>query len=230
MLKKVITTMIAVMILSLVPITAQATDSEVSTSSSRAQQEEMYAELIANGVPDEQAQNLVEKFQMEIPWDATLPNVTPAEIRQSDEGAYSKVTEIYPDGSLLVTTVEKPVENKQRSVSGCSVSVGSGYRNFRACNVKSSVVAIYFASFKADYTLVQGAIDSINSVWQGGCGSYSNLVTVSCGSPSIIRAKEGYDGRPALAQMRLDYRAKGGAGTTAYLNLNVGKDKATGGN
>ena len=120
---------------------------------------------------------------------------------------------IYEDGSYAITTISTPhtIENRA-SISGGTISSGSGYKNVKKAKISHST-GIISSEFYADYTFVTGRKSYISNVYDYNIkmllGSYS------FNSFGITKKNEDSTG-PATASLNFTARAIGGSGQTSY--------------
>jgi hypothetical protein len=159
---------------------------------------------------------------------------------QSEEPITSKTIErvtdtavvsTYSDGSISVTTQQKPVvwapkpgtvTTQGSSITGCSVTSGSGFRGFANCKVQGNSGLIGFGYYLS-YTLVQGGNDYIRESY----GATTQCVyPAACDQPFKDRQKLKED---AAGNAGVSYGMHASLGTTVtyYLTTNVGHDAAS---
>ncbi|MDX1770185.1 MAG: hypothetical protein R3328_01535 [Planococcaceae bacterium] len=187
------------------------------------------------GVEKQIQNSLILKLKKGIPWDSIKPE---SEIVSSEEIVSETETQViqkFKDGSISVQTLETPAvqvednistDNNESiftplSVTGGTVTTGTGYRTVRGAKVKVET-GICNAWFYADFTTLYGAMDRITSVYDStvvGIGGTTNSDTLN-----IVRATETLDNK-AEAKLNFQFVAFGGAGSsTVWLKLLVGKD------
>lgn len=132
----------------------------------------------------------------------------------------------FADGSISTTGINASPASTSRgvtplSVSGCTVSSGSGYRTFTNCKVEGTNgnVSVWFY---ANYTLVQGAADYIS--WYGSAAASSVPGSTSKPFWSVVRLNELAGTR---AQVSATTTWSYGVGSQTYTtSLGVGGDSA----
>lgn len=175
-------------------LTAEASELE-STNPGIEQQVEVsdreYIEnaLRSNGLSEDTIDSLLNKLDNGELWDS-LKGVNPiSEQTTTNENGVSKTIRTYADGSITITevgggAVTEVVENSDgnmispASVTGGTVTSGSGYRIVRGATVKDSNIVITM-SYRVDYEQWSGGRGKINRVYLPSVkvvpGSFSNV-------------------------------------------------------
>lgn len=175
-----------------------------------------------NGVDPATVDALVTKFEETGSVDSLAGAVPPASVKTVVLNGVKKSVQVYPDGSV-VTTSQEVETSRARSIAGCTVVSGSGYRQFQNCRVAGDN-GIVGLGFYATYTLVQGAYDNIGA--HSGAGATCSFG--SCSNPSWARAKTQEDSTgKAIVTEQVTYTTVAGSTTTNQLSLLVGADSAT---
>lgn len=188
--------------------------------------EEIRLELEKNNISKDIQNSLIDKLKRGEQWDS----MNPQKISQIPDG-YFKITEgvtktkryTFEDGSFIEQVVDVPIARQLRSVSGWSVSNGTGYHSVKGAKVVVSR-GICSVGFFADYTINNRANDRIDKVYDEFAkviaGSYSNLEL------ELISNEESANG-PAEAKVSADitYVAGIGASNREWIKLLVGDDK-----
>lgn len=184
-----------------------------------------------NGVEDRTIRDLLKKFKNGEVWDSQkkeYSNIKPAEILTYSDGTI-KEKYVYPDGSIMVSTVgtaQPKTSNNDiimaASVNGGTWTYGSGYSSCRNALVENNWGNLSL-SFYADFTLVNGAADMIDNVRDYRIyvigGTYSNVQL------GITDKYELTNYRPAEAKLSCDVTYYGGTATmNYYLKLRVAND------
>lgn len=146
------------------------------------------------------------------------------------EDGSSKEIYTYPDGSISVIEVKAP--QTRASISGGQSSSGSGYYIRKGALVSHNTGAVK-ASFKADYTNVNGGYDSLDKIYMPSItvygGDYSDARFGNQSMPSSSytpnKRKEDANGK-AFATLTFKLKSSNVA-STGYLQIFVGKDIAT---
>ncbi|MEV8214636.1 hypothetical protein [Leifsonia sp. NPDC077715] len=124
-------------------------------------------------------QRLVATFENGGRVDSLTGTEQPARVETAVSAGVKKSVQVYADGSVAVTSQQ--IESSQaRSISGCTVVSGSGFRSYNRCKVAGDnglVVLGYYAS----YTLVQGGFDYISSA----DGIVANCAITTCSNPTF---------------------------------------------
>jgi len=184
-----------------------------------------------NGVDNKTINRLIEKLEDGIMWDSfkeEYRNIRPAYIIESPDGTITEKY-VYPDGSIRVSTLVVPKYNHQpndnqtinpMSVGGGTWISGSGYRTCYGAYVKEDMVLL-LGAFYADFTLLDGAYDYISDAYDyeirviGGTHDDDSLV--------ITRSTE-TSTKYAEAKLQWTTDVSGGASSTCWVKLNVGKN------
>lgn len=171
---------------------------------------------------------LLRKLQNGQIWDS----MNPEKLRKVPTGALTPTLKepikryVFPDGSVIVSEIENlgtPVFVK-KSGSGVVGISGGGTGYYQYVNKKISYKgALYGYGFYADFTLVNGAYDYIDDVYDpfvnvvGGSGSINSCM--------INKSKESST-KPARAtcSVQLDFAGGVVGSGTHILELTVGKD------
>lgn len=201
-------------------------NSDVDTDS--LSREEVIKWFKDNGVDQETINSLMEKLNNNEMLDSINPEMQSRGIVTYSDDNETRI--VYPDGSITVTGIEGGeiinVPQSRASISGGSVSSGSGYSTRKGAKVYHNSGFLNM-SFYATYTNVQGGYDKIDSVYDKKCTSYlGNWSYLSFGRQKI---KEDANG-PARARFEVIYNASIGESNSSgnyYLDLRVGKDSAT---
>lgn len=141
----------------------------------------------------------------------------------------------YPDGSIKVNEVYRPetVSESIRSVSGGSVSSGSGWMTTKGARVYASV-GVATCWFYADYTFAKGGYDKITRIYDASIntigGTYHDATLgngpLTSDNNAPDKANENASGA-AYAKLSFKFDAYSGAGSqTCWMKLNVGGDNA----
>ncbi|MCM3574732.1 MULTISPECIES: hypothetical protein [Bacillota] len=200
-------------------------------------------ELKKYDVPDATISKLIKKLKNKEKWDSLNPEMqgtaTPVKI---DEETTKYV---YSDGSIYIESLSGGIVEEQAtssgmtvpvepssggittmgSISGGTVSSGSGYTVVKGAEVVGTVI-LAGASYKVDYTIVNGGYDTISA-------AYSRNITVpgpggdyTVEAWGVKKAKEDLNGKAYVA---LRFKAQNDAlgATTLYLNTYVGNNAAS---
>lgn len=148
------------------------------------------------------------------------------------KGDVEKVTEyVYPDGSINVDTITLPkdtVNSSNTSNTGISPNAitlgsqtsGSGYHAFKGAEIHRTA-GVVSASFYADFELIQGAYDLIQSVYNDNITIAGSYIIQSFG---IVKANEDASG-DALAELVFEGTSTGSyISTTFRMQFFVGND------
>ena len=152
------------------------------------------------------------------------PTAVPVSTSNSIGAGWNESRSVFTDGSVSITRIQLPSSPFLRaSITGCTVQSGSGYKNLLGCMVSNNTITTYFG-YSADFGYVQGARDSIFSVYDPFVYCYFG----SCSDPvlSITKKYEDANG-PATARLSTVFvLVGGGASSTTSLTLQVGNDSA----
>jgi hypothetical protein len=186
--------------------------------------------LISEGVTNDLASQLAKKHSQGKTLDSENGS-TPVKVIKNDTAEKYVEKKIFADGSVSVSSIEKPTKNYEASslpiarpayVGSCeTVSSGSGYRVYYDCRVqeKNGIVDL---AFRATYQIVQGAYDKISSAWGGYY--YSSGGSISGPKLTIPRANETFS-YSAHAQYAVVFVASNGGSSRTYkLHLYIKND------
>jgi hypothetical protein len=143
----------------------------------------------------------------------------------TDENPRKEYT--FSDGSKVIVSITPEVEVNQvagvTSIDGPdrAKSCGTGYCRYYSHRVSKETATVNMA-FLADFTIVDGAYDYINQVWDESAGAYGGTVT----TPDLrfLQAKEtSYSRANARLETTFTYFT-GGSSTDVTLNLYVGRN------
>lgn len=152
--------------------------------------------------------SLIEKLDNGVQIDSMNPEKDPISKYTTTNKAGEQVEKfIYEDGSYAITTISTPltIENKV-SISGGTISSGSGYRDVKGAKIShsSGTVEVYFY---ADYTSVTGIRSYISNFYDYNIkmllGSYS------FNSFGITKKNEDLN-TPAVASLNFTAKSIGG--------------------
>ncbi|MCG3086674.1 hypothetical protein [Sporosarcina cyprini] len=190
---------------------------------------EIQNSLSQYGVQQKVQVELLSKLEKGELWDSMKEDSIPVEEETVETTTGTKTIRKFEDGSILITGIlavesdpssYKPL-GKYDGVTPGTIIKGSGYVSYKDAVVYYDDLVTYIA-FNANFTILQGAMDFIDRVWEpkfkSKVGSATNI------SVGIIQAKETLDD-PAEAKMDLTINwYNGGVGAVTYLKLLVGKD------
>jgi hypothetical protein len=171
--------------------------------------EEARAFWTSHGVPAEVQDTLVDELSTTGAIDAIRHGVDPVSVETLDESDATVTVSTFPDGSISVTSVEKPVVvppgqiTTQASIAGCTAQGGSGYVNYTGC-VVSADAAIFKIAFKASYSVPNGASAKITSTW--GAQATSGVGTITNPTRTLWRPQAS-SVQQAVAKYHSDYTA-----------------------
>ncbi len=177
-------------------VPAQASSGTKISSSDRQHVLEFFREY---SVPPSRWGPLIKEWERGKPWDS-VKGGQPASIEMQDRADATVSISRYPDGSVKVSSLEKPIQavgggggdgtTPYASVSGCRVFTGSGYAVYRGCRVENQWGNIYLG-FNADYEVWPGygQIDGVGNQ-TAGCWGWG----WSCDQPWFEPIKSGSDG------------------------------------
>lgn len=192
----------------------------------------------SNGVENTKALELLEKVDSGVILNSMDENFSDSGVLTSETLSLTGVLKqvyTYPDGSISVNEVYRPETAliSPMSVTGGSVTTGSGWMSIKGAKVYASVgVATCF--FYADYTFASRAYDQINRIYDASIttigGTYEEAtlgngpLTYDFNTPD--KAREDGNG-PAYAKLSFKFSAySGGGAQTCWMKLNVGGDSA----
>jgi hypothetical protein len=126
-------------------------------------------------------------------WDSMQSGSTPVSVRTSSASDGDYTIQTFPDGSIAVTRVEKPVVEPEGGISTQGISECSGSGSVRTdCKIDTWVGAVAL-SFRASYNL---STNTVTNVYGGGWS-----IAAACS------AHQKYLGRPASNIGRLEVEA-----------------------
>lgn len=234
---------------SVAPAMAEAPSTEIAKDSLKLQNAELLNLWGALDVPTQTQQRLASKMQRGIIPDAGKEMATPVHIEHRSVKGFNETIERYADGSVAFAFVQTPDAHPNDIPAEVSATInlnqpvgpsvgaradktyitsctggasGSGYAVWRDCLVQGTRPAISL-SFRATYTLVNGAYDSITEIntprvtSTGGGASTPTL--------STTKKFENSSG-PAQATARTVHSKFLGGNDTHTLVLNVGNNSA----
>ncbi|MBG9692714.1 hypothetical protein V4V34_07115 [Lysinibacillus sphaericus] len=189
-------------------------------------------------VDNETQRDLLEKVSNGELLDSNL-NKEPINTYTVESNNVTENVAVFEDGSIAVTSVDlseatiEEVPNTEKnsamispfSISGGSITSGSGYTNYKNAYINQSTLTIA-AAFYADFTVVNGVGSYITYVNQG---YYLKVYTgyASGDSLTVVNAKE-TGSQPAEAILKWTYVAySGAASNTNWLKLHLQNGKAT---
>lgn len=179
-------------------------------------------------VPTETQDRLMAGIQRGEPTQASRGLSEPVSTNKVEHEAAFVDVSTFADGSISVTTLEKPVvaaggQMGTRSVTGCSYSGGSGYAVYNNCQVYQASDAVT-TSFRASYQVVSSGASQINSY---GTLSISVRGGKLLSGPSVarfVKASSQYQEAVVTHQASVGYTNLFGTVTsteTIYLSLRV---------
>ena len=184
---------------------AEKIENEVSKMELNRLRSELHRHITDESIVD----NLIYKFQNNIPWD-NISGKEPIEREYTRKDNIIINKQVFEDGSFIVKEID--LENAEnirktssvqfRSISGGSYSGGADWYAYKGVSV-SSYYGTFNYGFTADYECYSngyGKITNVYSPWQWGVGTFSN---------QNLYIGEAY-GDPAYATYSLDYSAPGG--------------------
>lgn len=209
---------LAVATLSAVALSAPASANGGTTTLTAEERAGIEQNMDSLGIGDATQEELVEKLERGELLDSFDPDAEPINTIPVDEQGFESVIRVYEDGSRTRSDVETgsgyPGGLTTRGISGCATKSFSGGSNKTNCLVKISTV-LYTASFRANYTLVNGGNSYISKVYNEGCfGVNCNIETFR-----IVKKTADLNG-PAKAEMRIQVGAYN-VTTTGYAQLFV---------
>ena len=178
-----------------------------------------YDFLVENEVDLETAQYLADELSKgNLPDSASGADPIAVETGLSADSFESRA--IFADGSVSVTSVGSGGTDSVRpfALDSCSITSGSGFRNFTNCNVTGGN-GLTGMGFTASFTLVQGGYDQITAYYPA-----TQNCAVSCDTPYLADAKQNEDansGARVVYFMRSQYWIPT---RTSSLGLYVGGD------
>ncbi|MGO1369248.1 MAG: hypothetical protein ACTHVE_11630 [Senegalia sp. (in: firmicutes)] len=175
--------------------------------------DEIRIELKKLGVEENIINDLIDKAKRGEIWDSLSGEYSDLKPQIVRDG-YTKT--IYPDGSVSVTTINKPITPK--IVTGGDWTSGSGYRAVKGALVKENngVISMkFYADFEQHYTGT-AIITKVRDPEITTAGLYSN---------ETLKIYKG-SRNPAKARLSAKVEIKGWFSTTAWLQLNVNGTKA----
>ena len=186
----------------------------------------LYTFLIENGASVLDADRIADDFlEGELPDSANGADPVSSYDVESSGGVTTRT--VYPDGSISITFQQRePLTSGMSSpysISGCSVSVGSGFRSYSNCAVFGGN-GLVGMGFHASYTLVDGAYDYIS----GYRAPYQQCHTHVCDVPYLAgtRLREDSQGK-AWVVYYMRSTIGSAASRTSSLSLLVGANSAT---
>jgi len=182
-----------------------------------------------NGVDQATQDKLLANVDAGIMPQSVVGGAEPTSTSSTDAEGTTTTTDVYPDGSLSVSSAEYPVtfaegEVGTRAITGCEAVTGSGFAQRNNCNV-SGTNGVVSLGFIASYTLVNGGYDYITN-------HHTPLILLcapgTCSDPGFTQyvEREGVNG-PAGVTMTTVYSAADYGSISNILNLQVGGDAAS---
>lgn len=154
---------------------------------------------------------------------SNIEGSVPVSVRSYIQSNWSITKSVYADGSVSESKYELPQSPLLRSISGCKVQSGTGYKNYRGCIVSNHTIPMSFG-FTADYGIVLGARDAIFSAYDPFVFCFGG--SCSDGTLNITKKYEDATGA-ANAKLASVYTLAGGfVSYTASISLQVGSDSA----
>lgn len=179
---------------------ATITESTSSTSSTGASQdadEDILVSFLEDaGVPADQRNRLIQKWRTGEPWDSQIAHSKAASQRVVEHETYTETVDIFADGSIVISTVDKPRDASGSvggvsplGVSQCSVTstnYANYYNNCRA-SMSNGVVTL---RFDFNYVYPRGYASYIS--WSGnasgtGVGIALSYNGSSQSQPNVVR-------------------------------------------
>lgn len=149
-------------------------------------------------------------------------------ISTSDQStaAQSILVDTYADGSISVSTLERPSVAKlgiaPLAITGCSVSSGAGYASYSNCLVQQSNGTVTL-QFRANYSRFTGGA---NISWYGTQAVSALYGTATYPSLTLVRASQS-GSLPAVVTAHSRYTSWNGASSEdIYLSLRVNSGSA----
>ncbi|MGW8428220.1 hypothetical protein ACWGJQ_22485 [Peribacillus simplex] len=190
-------------------------------------------ELRKNKVSESDIKKLMKKLKNGEVWDSINPKMKDTPTETKIDKNTTKYT--FPDGSVSIQTISGGIKEEvskpeggmttKGTIGGGTHTSGSGYHTVTGARVSGSVI-LAGASYKIDYTFIQGGYDKISRVYSRNItvpGPGGNYEVESWG---VKKATETVGGK-AYAVLRFKASNDKLGATTFYLNTYVGKDKAT---
>jgi hypothetical protein len=119
--------------------------------------------LAENGVDAATSEALVAKMQRGELWDSFRPDVAPVSEVTTLDGQYTVTRSVYPDGSVVISTVSRPTDGgtiqggaTPEGVTGCQLTYVPGYAAYyKNCKADVNLVAIRMG-FYFDFERING--------------------------------------------------------------------------
>lgn len=163
----------------------------------------------SHGVSAEVQDALVAELESTGAVDSMEPGAEPVSVHSEDTGGATVTVATFPDGSISVSTIEKPLELKpgqiapMASVSGCTTNSGPGYVTYKSCTVAADN-GIFRMSFLVSYEKYQGASAQILAAWSAKATSGTGTIT----SPTReLYRPQSSSVQQAVAKYHSDYKA-----------------------
>lgn len=132
---------------------------------------EMRAEMNRAGIPLATQDSLIKKLNAGQLWDSMIGSKPISTVQRESRAGIEEVQR-FADGSVIITTIEKPTASSiggigilSRPVTGCAVLPNlNGWIRRADCNAKAKYMS-YSLSFKIDYSVKagRGRVDAVNS-------------------------------------------------------------------
>ncbi|WP_278236924.1 hypothetical protein [Isoptericola sp. AK164] len=177
-------------------------------------------------VPTATQDELFEKLDRGVAWDANDPTAAPVSVETNDALGKSETVKRYEDGSIAVLSVQQPAATDgimPRRWLGCGYTVHrSTYNTVDDC----------FVDWTRGTTKMKFAVDA--EIWHSGrdkilrahTGSYRYAQGCASASLSVNRKTESTSGAPARASMVMDGDILCAGGGRSYtLVIEVGNDR-----
>ncbi|QDW62314.1 hypothetical protein [Oerskovia sp. KBS0722] len=154
--------------------------------------------------------------------DAMEAGAEPVSVRTDDTGSATVSIATFADGSIAVSSIEKPPDpqpgqiSPRASVYGCSATTGSGYATYKNCTVGSDN-GIFKMNFLVNYEKYQGANAKILAAWNAKATSTTGSIT----SPTRETWRpQSSSFQQAVAKYHSDYQAwSSGMSQDVYLGF-----------
>ena len=195
-----------------------------ANSESKVNPDEIQALLTKFLVPEGQQKDLIKKAKQGLKWDVYDLAAAPVSVEHDRiiDGMNYTIKR-YPDGSIAAQGIEVPqiVDPNTPSpmaIHNCNITTGSGYAAYRNCQIDGIWGTVLLGAYGVNFTLVNGAFDSIGSV---GAGFQKCIAPTSCSTPSqvLFSPQEGVG--PAYSRWQSDVNAPW-ASWNVWVQLNVG--------
>lgn len=164
--------------------------------------QEVLSEIIQGfdrlGVDESARPGLLEKYTAGVPDDAGS-GVAPVERDTYRVGITDYVREVFPDGSVSLTSLERPLVPTTSGgitpfgISGCSYTYSAGVANYSNCKIEKSVVTLTMWYRSSYWQAAGGAGASVTNTWDwdiqaAGASCTQNFLGNTTSTATRIRA------------------------------------------